>query len=326
MTAGNASSQTTQPQEPGLYARITTNRGEILCRLFFEETPLTVTNFAGLAEGVLETSQGSAKGTPFYDGLKFHRVIDDFMIQGGCPLGNGTGGPGYRFPDEFRPELKHSKGGILSMANSGPGTNGSQFFITHKATPWLDGKHTVFGEVVQGMDVVNAIGQNDTIESIEILRVGSAASSFEISQEAFDERKNQVSSQAPGGPSQKEQMEAAIKEQIPDAIRTDSGIYYIIVNEGSGAKPRQGDSVSVHYVGRLIDNQVFDNSYSRGEPISFTLGSGMVIEGWDEMVADMKKGEERFVIIPPEMAYGAQARGPIPANSYLIFNMELVDF
>ncbi len=168
----------------GLYARFQTSKGAILCSLEFEKTPLTVCNFVGLAEGKLSTRQRS--GQPFYDGLKFHRVIDDFMIQGGCPLGAGTGGPGYQFRNEIVPGLRHSGPGILSMANAGPDTNGSQFFITHKATPWLDGKHTVFGRVIEGQDIVNAIRQGDTIERIEIIRAGADAKAFTADQAMFD--------------------------------------------------------------------------------------------------------------------------------------------
>ena len=169
--------------EAGVYVKIKTSRGEILAQLEFKKTPLTVANFVGLAEGVLKNSRGDG---PYYDGLKFHRVIPNFMIQGGCPLGTGSGGPGYRFGDEFRKDLRHSGPGIFSMANAGPGTNGSQFFITHGATPHLDGKHTVFGHVVKGLDVVNAVRRGDTIESITIERIGDAAKAFVVTQEMFD--------------------------------------------------------------------------------------------------------------------------------------------
>ena len=164
--------------ENGMYAKINTTKGEILIQLEYEKTPLTVANFVGLAEGTLKNNKKDI-GTPYYDGLKFHRVIADFMVQGGCPDGNGTGDPGYKFADEFHPDLKHDKGGILSMANSGPATNGSQFFITHKETSWLDGKHSVFGNVVEGMDVVNAITQDDIINTVTIVREGAAAKAFD---------------------------------------------------------------------------------------------------------------------------------------------------
>lgn len=168
----------------GVYARMQTTRGEILLRLEHDRAPLTVASFVGLAEGTISHNRGA--GVRFYDGLTFHRVIDNFMIQGGDPAGNGTGGPGYTFADEFHPQLRHSRAGVLSMANRGPNTNGSQFFITHNATPWLDGGHTVFGHVVSGQDVVNAIRQGDRIERMTIERVGASAQAFLVTQESFD--------------------------------------------------------------------------------------------------------------------------------------------
>ena len=175
--------------EDGIYVKFETSKGDIICALEYEKTPLTCCNLIGLAEGTLE---GEYKGKPFYDGLVFHRVIPDFMIQGGCPQGMGTGGPGYNFPDEFDPTLRHTGPGILSMANAGPGTNGSQFFITHVATPWLDNKHTVFGRVTEGQDVVDSIAQGDKIEKMTILRVGEAAENFKTDQAAFDEYKSRL--------------------------------------------------------------------------------------------------------------------------------------
>ncbi len=164
--------------QDGLYAKFHTSKGEILAELEFEKTPGTVGNFVGLAEGKIE-NKAKSEGEPYYDGLKFHRVIPDFMIQGGDPNGTGAGGPGYKFDDEIHPELKHDAPGKLSMANAGPGTNGSQFFITHVETPWLDGKHTVFGNVVEGQEVVDKIQQGDKIEKLEIIRQGAAADKFD---------------------------------------------------------------------------------------------------------------------------------------------------
>lgn len=168
-------------QGDGLYAHFETSKGKIVARLFFDRTPMTVGNFVGLGEGAItwRDQGGAEKKSKFYDGLIFHRVIPDFMVQGGDPLGKGYGGPGYQFPDECKADLKHSKPGILSMANAGPGTNGSQFFITHVATPWLDGKHTVFGEVVNGQSVVDAIAQGDKITKLTFERIGKAAQDFD---------------------------------------------------------------------------------------------------------------------------------------------------
>lgn len=315
--------------DDGLYAKFITSKGDITVQLEFEKTPITVTNFVALTEGTKDfnDSKGRTDGH-YYDGLKFHRVIDNFMIQGGCPLGSGTGGPGYDFPDEFDPSLKHDRPGILSMANAGPGTNGSQFFITHVPTPHLDNKHSVFGHVVSGQEVVNAIQKGDTIKTIEIIRVGDKAKSFKADQKSFDDLISSIGTMK----AEKEQMQqenelAIIKEKWPNLEKTDSGLMYQVVNAGSGnEKPNAGDTVSAHYTGMFMDGRKFDSSVDRGEPISFPVGTGRVIKGWDEALLDMKKGEKRILVIPPQLAYGAGGRGPIPPNSTLVFEVELLDF
>ena len=164
--------------ENGIYAKIITDKGNILVNLEYELTPITVSNFIGLSLGTL-SNYSNRKNARFYDNLSFHRVIPDFMIQGGCPNGSGMGGPGYNFKDEFHPNLKHDKPGVLSMANAGPNTNGSQFFITHLPTPWLDGKHSVFGNVIEGQSIVDSISNGDKIQKVEIIRIGDDAEKFD---------------------------------------------------------------------------------------------------------------------------------------------------
>ena len=327
-TKGDLMAAETQLDD-GLYAKIMTSKGDITVQLEFEKTPLTVTNFVGLAEGTknFNDSKGRTSGR-FYDGLEFHRVIDNFMIQGGCPLGSGTGGPGYKFPDEFDQSLRHDRPGTLSMANAGPGTNGSQFFITHVPTPWLDNKHTVFGHVIEGQDVVNAIRKGDTITRIEIIRVGDKAKAFKADQESFDTLLNEREKGRLTLEKERQTKDmAVIKEKWPNLETTDSGLMYEIVAKGSSdVKPRPGDMVSAHYTGMFLDGRKFDSSVDRGDPIQFPVGAGRVIKGWDEALLDMTKGEKRILIIPPDLAYGSQGRGPIPANSTLVFEVELLDF
>lgn len=307
--------------ENGIYAKFNTSRGEILVKLAYDLVPGTVGNFVALAEGNLENT-ARPQGKPYYDGLKFHRVIADFMIQGGCPQGVGSGGPGYKFDDEFHPSLRHDSPGVLSMANAGPGTNGSQFFITHVATPWLDDKHTVFGRVVSGQEVVDQIKQNDEITSIEIIREGEDAKKWNAV-EAF---RTFEGSRAKREAAERAAAEAKLERIAAGFDKTESGLRYKIIQKGNGKKAEAGRTVAVHYSGSLEDGKVFDNSYSRKKPIEFQLGRGNVIEGWDEGIALLQVGDKARFVIPPHLGYGAYgAGGVIPPNATLIFDVELMD-
>ncbi len=304
----------------GIYAKFNTTKGVILVKLTHDKTPGTVGNFIGLAEGNLE-NKIKPQGKPFYDGLKFHRVIPDFMIQGGCPLGTGTGDPGYKFDDEFHPELKHSGPGVLSMANSGPGSNGSQFFITHVETAWLDNKHTVFGKVVEGQDIVDSIAQGDVLESLEIVRVGEEAEKFN----AIEAFRTFEGSRLKRIEEAKAKAEAEMEKLAAGFQQTESGLRYQFIQKGAGAQAQKGKKVSVHYKGQLPNGNVFDSSYNRKQPIEFTLGVGQVIEGWDEGIALLKVGDKARFVIPSHLGYGSSgAGGVIPPNATLIFDVELM--
>jgi peptidylprolyl isomerase len=309
----------------GLFARISTVKGDIVVRLEFQKTPMTVCNFVALAEGTIK----AAGGKPFYDGLTFHRVVQNFMIQGGDPRGNGTGGPGYRFPDEIDSSLKHDGPGILSMANAGPGTNGSQFFITHTATPHLDGKHTVFGRVVLGQAVVNAIRQGDKINRITIIRNGHGANAFKADQDTFDGLvRNAAAAHAAKNKARLDAQILEIQKQYPAAQTSASGIWYIIQQEGKGEKPGRDKVVLANYKASLLSGRVFDNSDVHGGAQEFQIGT--TLPGLDESLLDMKAGEKRIAFIPPNLAYGERGlvteRGAqlVPPNSFVVFELELV--
>lgn len=307
--------------QEGIYAKFNTTKGEVLVKLTHDKTPGTVGNFVALAEGNMENT-AKPQGKPYYDGLKFHRVIADFMIQGGCPQGTGTGDPGYKFDDEFHSELTHEGPGILSMANAGPGTNGSQFFITHVATPWLDNKHTVFGHVEEGMDIVNSIAQGDAIENLEIVRIGAEAEAWNAIEafRVFEGAREKRIADA------KAEAEAEMEKLAAGFDTTESGLRYKMIQQGSGAKAEKGKTVSVHYEGSLTNGQVFDSSYSRNQPIDFALGVGQVIPGWDEGIALLKVGDKARFVIPSSLAYGsAGAGGVIPPDATLIFDVELMN-
>jgi cyclophilin family peptidyl-prolyl cis-trans isomerase len=304
----------------GLFAQIKTSKGVIEIQLEFEKTPGTVGNFVGLSIGKIKNSNKEL-GKPYYDGLKFHRVINDFMIQGGCPIGTGTGDPGYKFDDEFNADLKHDKPGVLSMANSGPATNGSQFFITHIETPWLDNKHTVFGHVIDGLDVVNSIVQDDEIINIKINAVGEKAQSFDPVKafENFNKLKEERINE------QKKRTEKLLNDLSDGYSKTDSGLMYKFLDNKNSNKPLKGKKVKVHYKGMLLDGTVFDSSFKRNQPIEFTLGIGQVIKGWDEGISLLGVGDKASFIIPSDLAYGESgAGGVIPPNAPLLFEVELI--
>lgn len=322
--AQTQNSMSTETLSEGLYATIYTTKGEILVELEYEKVPMTVANFVGLAEGKIPNS-AKGPGKPFFDGLTWHRVMNDFMIQGGDPTGTGGGSPGYRFPDEFHPELNHSRSGTLSMANAGPGTNGSQFFITHKPTPWLDKKHSVFGYVIEGQDIVDSIEQGDLMDSIRIIRVGGEAEAFaaaDIFQEkvnAFEEEQEQKKAMALSAASE------YVKANLPDAVETESGLFYHIEEAGEGEKVVGGKTITVHYTGKLPSGKTFDSSYDRGQPISFPLGAGRVIPGWDEGLTYFNVGGKGTLVIPYTLGYGERGYPPvIPPLATLIFEIEVI--
>lgn len=313
-----------QELDDGLYARINTNRGAILVELAFNRAPLTVTNFVGLAEGRLSSSRGA--GRPFYDGLTFHRVVPGFVIQGGDPAGNGTGGPGYRFPDEFDPSLRHDRPGTLSMANSGPNTNGSQFFITLDATPWLDDRHSVFGYVVEGQEVVESIRQGDRIDSVEIIRRGPEAMAFRGDQSAFDRLAERYRREAEEAQAQRRRLaQTTIAERWPNAATTDSGIRYVIHEEGQGPVIRRGNEVTLHYEAYLVHSSTPFESTRTTDPVVVAAGAGRLLPGWEETLVTMRPGERRTIILPPELAFGAQGAGQqVPPNSFVVFDIEVL--
>ena len=317
--------------EPGLYADIQTDKGDILVKLRPDKAPVTVANFVSLAEGNNPYVSAEYKGKPFYDGLTFHRVVSkamgdkmDFVIQGGDPLGTGEGGPGYQFKHEYS-DLKHVKGAISMAREPGqPDSNGSQFFITLDATPFLDGKYNVFGTTVKGMDVAQKIRPKDTIKKISIIRKGKEAKAFDALKVFNDYMKEKVA---------KEKEEADKQNQIAErfaekkklAKKDESGLMIYVEKEGTGKKPKRGETVSVHYTGYLTNGKKFDSSVDRGAPFNFKVGVGQVIAGWDKGIMQMKEGEKAILFIPSYMAYGDRAVGNvIPPKSDLIFEVELL--
>ena len=336
----------------GIYADIQTDKGSILLQLEYENTPITVASFVSLAEGNNVYVAEKYKGKPFYDGLKFHRVVENFIIQGGDPLGIGTGGPGYQFEDEFPTNddgnllLSHNKAGILSMANSGPDANGSQFFITHRQTMNLDGRHTVFGHVVDGQAIVDSIVKDDVMNTIKIVRVGGEAKKFDARQ-IFSNYFKKLEEVA------KEKLE--IKQKAKDdflklkdqneakAEILASGLKIYFIKKGEGDKPNNGNKVNVNYAGYFTTGDLFDsnikdlnilfNKYDNRRdvgggynPVAMDYSpDARLIPGFKEGLKQMKVGDKVMLFIPSHLAYGPQGYGPIPPDTDLIYELEIIN-
>ena len=315
---------TAKQLDNGLYAELKTNKGDIILKLNFEKTPLTVINFVGLATGTKKNSIRDNK--PFYDGLKFHRVIDKFMIQGGDPKGNGTGGPGYKFNDEIT-DLTHHKAGILSMANSGPNTNGSQFFITTVPTPWLDGKHSVFGVVVSGLDIVNNIKQDDVINKVNIIRIGDKAKNFKTDENAFQTQINKYK-KARSIEKLKElkNLENFVKTNYPK-FKIDENGYYTKITKNSDKKlntkkAKTNDKVKVKLSGKL--NNGLAITKPSDPPYSFVIGSNSVIPAIEKSVIGMSIGEPKSIILAYQQIYGDLVIPSLKKDTIFIFDLELI--
>ncbi|EDM44691.1 peptidyl-prolyl cis-trans isomerase [unidentified eubacterium SCB49] len=352
MTLGSCQSK--YPElEDGVYAEFNTNQGVFVAELYAEQTPLTVANFVGLAKGTNSMVDDKFKGKKFYDSLTFHRVIKDFMIQGGDPTGTGSGSPGYKFPDEFVPELKHTGKGILSMANSGPGTNGSQFFVTLKATPWLDGKHTVFGKVVIGQEIVDKIGAVETaagdkpvtpviIESIDIIERGTTVPFFTDKMEDIEKEKLKKEEELNKIASKKLKK---LNKELKKAETLESGLKIAFTEKANGEKPAVGSNIKMNYAGYFSDGKLFDSNRleiaeefmkvdaarkaANGYAPSLVQNYGpeaRMIPGFREALLNMSVGDKAVIYIPSHLGYGERGYPPIiPANEDLIFELEITE-
>lgn len=348
--------------EDGIYAEIVTGKGVMVAKLEFEKTPVTVANFVSLAEGTNTMVDAQYKGKMFYDGLKFHRVITDFMIQGGDPLGNGSGNPGYRFDDEFDITLKHDKKGTLAMANSGYGTNGSQFYITHKDTPWLDAYdedgnlkncesrrtscHTVFGEVVLGLEVIDSIQHNDGIETVKIIRKGKSAKKFDaptIFKDHFIKAKRLKEEKEAKAKAILEATLEKFEKQRTQAITLPSGLQYVVTEQGHGKKLSETSKVLVHFAvyfedGKLLQTSKLETAEALDavneqqknadgyQPITCDLSpDARMIPGFKEGLRQLNIGDKATLFIPYHLAYGDAGTNGIPPKSNIIFEVEIIE-
>jgi len=316
----------------GLYADIETEKGNILLELHAKDVPGTVANFVALAEGNHPRVTDSLKGKKYYDGLGFHRVIKNFMIQGGDILGNGTGTPGFTFYDEFPTDslgdlkYKHDGAGILSMANSGPASNGSQFFITHKETPWLDGKHTVFGKVVTGQEVVDSIAQYDMIKTVKIIRKGKDAEAFDAPK-AFEQGETDALAKEKERLAKIEEAKKVFYEkmEVSKATKKSSGLQVLMLDKGKnrGKKVVEKSDVEAHYTLYLSSGKLIQTTVGKN-PFNFNLSKRAMIAGFKEGVLGLKEGNKVRLFIPYYLGYGEKEYGPFPPKSDLVFEVEIL--
>jgi cyclophilin family peptidyl-prolyl cis-trans isomerase len=339
LLAGLSCSKAEYPE--GLYAELHTNKGLIVLSLEFDKTPMTVAHFIGLTEGRID-NDALPEGVPFYDGTKFHRVVPGHVIQAGAPVTEGDGRLGYMFPNEIHPDLSHNRAGMVGVANGGPHTNGSQFYITLGDRSYLDGDYTVFGEVIQGMDVISKIIQGDVIKTIRIIRIGKQAKRFRSDTQAFLDLKLRVQNRVKEQAEKKEIEESAtIDERWPEAVEEESGSRYVIIQEGEGETARTGNKIRVRYTGEVLEGQKFfstvDGNPSDEQPAEefiMELGKNRVNSGLDQALNQMREGEKRILILPSRLAYGTggfyakerkgKKRFVISPNSTLVYEVELL--
>jgi peptidylprolyl isomerase len=330
-----------QPSLPdGLYADLKTNKGSILLQLEYEKTPMSVANFVGLAEGTID-NKALPLGTPFFDGTVFHRVVPGHVIQAGQAKAE-VKAPGYTFPNEIDPSLSHNRAGMLGMANGGPHTNSSQFYITLGDRSYLDGNYTVFGHVVRGMDVVNAIVQGDVVETVRIVRVGKAATAFKADTASFQKMADAARARVRQADEQKARDEAAqIQRQWPGTVASTKGAKYTVLHAGTGDAPQSGSTIKVTYTGHYLNGTAFSSSADEGRPVpgtqaetfDYEIGKTKTTPALDEAIAAMHLGERRLVIAQGALAYGTagfyakeepgKKRFVISPNTTLVYEVEV---
>jgi len=333
------------PYPVGLYGEIHTPKGMIVIRLEFERTPMTVANFVGLAEGTVENAVFPL-GRRFFDGSTFHRVVAGHVIQGGSPAVEDAEGSGKPIPNEIDTTLSHRLPGTVGMASSGPHTATSQFYITLGDRAYLDGNYVLFGEVVRGMEVVDAIVRDDAIDSVRIVRVGERAAAFRPTTASWQELVDAVRERVTAQEERRRIAEAEhVRRNWPNAVATDSGWRYAVLQPGTGGLPFAGDTLTVRYTGHTVGGLRFQSSGESGQPdwpvpgadrgntFRYVVGTSELTPGLDQAIAQMKAGERRVVIVPAAMAYGisgyyapsvpGQRRFVISPHTLLIYEIEV---